>query len=1384
MNLDDFLFSLLEKGVLNGIIREDPDLLASLVPNLPRGPEYIGTAVSSILSLLDYLGVIQRTHGLIRLLEPGKSLWKSLNPTRRCMKLIKLLRSKHEGFSKLIDALLRVGQVSRNRLRIYSGTFLHWDYALMGLLWMEDCGLINPDGSGGYRLTEMGYRLLPEALDQDEEREVRIPCPFSSHLEAFVSFTSTDEYESLRRRKEHLIRLGRALKASATKDELTLRAILEQFISAAFTMEWARDSLADYLKELTSDVYVLSIKRFLAEVAGRDFELPKAKIASPMLEIFSDRMAPLATELLTAMYPERFGVYDEVIYRLITNQDDLELEIFNRQAPHYEGLSTEYYLDYCNFVREVRKCLSKRVEGVDNLDAYLFLRYVEGREGRREGDAAEVAVGPEGGGEQLILAGDTGEILEELGLSYAKFAIEGESPELSDITFGERFPWLERSGEKGRSLIGLRMYRHQLDVDEALASGRNVILISGTGSGKTESWVLHALNEGKKVMAIYPTLALSGDQEQRMRDYFEAVGSEKVFKVDAKVVREYRRKRDRRLLKKRINMSKLIITNPAFLMSDLKRMAVGEGYLERFLQDADLIVVDELDYYGSSGASLLIGGLLDLLYGHFLTGKKPQIVILTATLGNPDEVGEALTRLNGRETSIIEGRPFRLTNVIYLLLDREAEVKLASLLASLVRSEDPGVTLVFTQSIKEAEQIARRVRANLPEDMQDLVRAHHHLVSKEERARIEESARKGELRLISTPRTLIQGIDIGTVRRVVHYGLPMDIREFRQREGRKGRRRELGSSETIILPIRKWDHRLMEGGPDFLMKWASLPPERIVVNPGNKYVKLFHSLYKVKSPFLSSRVEEDERELLTDLGLFKRVEVEGMLLDDLTEEALTKVWRNLNFYGYGPPYGYRRYHFRSKELLTEEEVSLSDLVEKFQPGCIDYSTSMIVIRLSKGTAILEDDLYFLENSRLDVGSAVRSFKAEYERIKRQWGEEPNFYRDFQYGRIFSRVDLLVRPPKGSFGLLREIPLSVRWIVEGEGTKPTEFDGVVRERFLSRSVELRTRTTGIYSFYTYGRSYSLDPLEDVMSLRLGMSFLISLLKLELNLSPNLVRYAFVHSYTSSQLVVWEPNPVGVMEMPSLWSALRRAVETHEPDHLTKIYMWAVDREVVDLMMDEIGWERIKELALRALDYIEGAFVEMPLPSKLVLEPADAKVASLELVDLSPIIPTEKSLAVIFDGMEYRYFELPRLENLMRGELSDGDLSSLYSFFDVLDSLVKEGFRIVHFGRRNELSRICSSLGTFTEIKCGNWRESGSVIDLHEDLVRSLGTDIVPIDRVEGIVDGLPERRVGLDDLIESYSGGEGDGLLLLREYAKENARSIRSLYLALKEGGGH
>jgi len=332
---------------------------------------------------------------------------------------------------------------------------------------------------------------------------------------------------------------------------------------------------------------------------------------------------------------------------------------------------------------------------------------------------------------------DSKEILDQLNLKYETKEDSFCEPSVSNLTFGELFPQFNAStSEEVKALAKKKLYEHQYKTFEYLEKGFNIILKSGTGSGKTEAWATYALKYKKKVLVIYPTLALSSDQILRLEKYYSCLEKGKVVKVEKSTVSEARK--HKKNIRSEIDSANLVVTNPAFLMIDIKRYAVktNPSYLSNFLSKTDLIVVDELDYYGSSKATLLIG-LLELIVKYMST-KKPQICILTATLGNPEELGRKLSEINGRETKIIEGKAFKVKNKTYIILghkEKKEDVSDSDYVIELISRyvKDDGVTIVFTSSIRKAEEIVRKVKNKLkPLGLESAIEAHHHLKDQKE----------------------------------------------------------------------------------------------------------------------------------------------------------------------------------------------------------------------------------------------------------------------------------------------------------------------------------------------------------------------------------------------------------------------------------------------------------------------------------------------------------------------------------------------------------------------------------------------------------------------------------------------------------------------------
>lgn len=880
----------------------------------------------------------------------------------------------------------------------------------------------------------------------------------------------------------------------------------------------------------------------------------------------------------------------------------------------------------------------------------------------------------------------TSSVLSSRGYSFIELIDPPSEPKYSNLRFIDVIPEFS-SLEIGSAYL----YKHQYEAYTALENGENIVLKAGTGSGKTEAWILYVLNELKKnkdfhVIAVYPTLALANDQVKRIEKYMGLIGKTPL-QLDSVRREELVKKKGLTSLRFSIGTSNLIVTNPAFLLHDLKKYMVkkSSALLAPIYSKLNLLVVDELDFYGPRCLALFMA-LIKILSK--ISAGRLQVAVLSAGIANPEDLCKFLSEETGRNCRVIEGEPFRVENRTYIVLGKNLEVvwrnirdqwskivrehpelneytkiisnysefkreayRIISILESLgydipsihvdpaeIIAEyfnDEYVTLVFTRSIGSAEELVKTVKQKY--GLNAPIASHHHLVPKKTREEIEEKARRGEIKVIVSPRTLSQGIDIGLIARVVHLGLPESVREFYQREGRKGRRRELGFSETIIIPYARWDKELLSSGLDSFKNWLGLGLEKTIVNPDNLYIYLFTGVIKLLSPWFKQELDKREVEALKAAGVLTS---EGVVV----EKKLREVYEKINFYEYAPPYGIKRYLEKNGELIPLEPIGHVDLVEKFQPGNIDYGEEAIVVSLNTGRttrfvrSIIEKSIREIDFRSSDALSVALE---EYRYIKLKWSETPSIIRDLLSGRITSEELCVVYTPRNGFGKYIKIPERCIWTVRSEKPKYMVVKGEPIVYYDKRTIYVPMPTGGEYRDFTYGYTYPIDPRENTELIRLGLAYIIVLLRRYMGIPLHTILYDVVKIGEYKYFSLHEPEAAGLIEKLD-WFKIREFIKTHNPDELDRIIISEIDDIAYSTLVTiEFDWDLVRNHALRVVDYIlargkirafiKGRELIIPRPSpalKLL-----AYVVVSEVLDEESLTPSLLTAHGFYDGEKF-------------------------------------------------------------------------------------------------------------------------------------------------------
>jgi DEAD/DEAH box helicase domain-containing protein len=330
------------------------------------------------------------------------------------------------------------------------------------------------------------------------------------------------------------------------------------------------------------------------------------------------------------------------------------------------------------------------------------------------------------------------------------------------------------------------LYAHQAAAYDAARAGGDVIVTTGTASGKTLAFnlpVLDALAADRHARALYlyPTKALAQDQARSLAEL--GVPGIRAAIYDGDTPTEQRRHIR--------GWANLVLTNPDML---------HVGVLPRHdlwgdvLHNLRFVVVDEAHVYRGVFGSHVGNVLRRLRRLARIYGAEPQFLFASATIANAGELAHALV---GAEATVVEEdaapRPERTVALWNPpLLDPELGLRASALgeasrlLAGLAGR---GLrTICFAKSRRAAELIHRFASDRLDPATAARLAPYRAGYTPQQRREIERRLVTGELLGVTSTDALELGIDIGDLDCAISVGFPGTVASLRQQWGRAGRR--------------------------------------------------------------------------------------------------------------------------------------------------------------------------------------------------------------------------------------------------------------------------------------------------------------------------------------------------------------------------------------------------------------------------------------------------------------------------------------------------------------------------------------------------------------------------------------------------------------------
>jgi DEAD/DEAH box helicase domain-containing protein len=422
------------------------------------------------------------------------------------------------------------------------------------------------------------------------------------------------------------------------------------------------------------------------------------------------------------------------------------------------------------------------------------------------------------------------------------------------------------------------LYEHQRDAWDAAARGENLILATGTASGKSLAFNLPVLDAiarepKERALYLYPTKALAQDQARALAELRAPNVRAAIYDGDTPGERRWQIRR----------WANVILTNP-----DMLHVGVLPHH-DRWadvLHNLRYIVVDEAHVYRGVFGSHVGNVLRRLRRLAGVYGAEPQLLFASATIANP---GELAASLGGVDATVVDrdAAP-RAERTIALwnpeLLDAELGLRASPLgeasrlLAALTTR---GLrTICFAKSRKAAELIHKFTVERVDSATGKRLAPYRAGYTPAQRRDIERRLVEGELLGVSATDALELGIDIGLLDCAISVGFPGTVASLRQQWGRAGRR---GHGLAVLIASEDALDQYFMREPEMLLERRV---EAAILDHANPRVLDGH----VRAAAFEAPVDDADRATLGDAALER-----AAVLPELKHTKSGYVWAGRNY---------------------------------------------------------------------------------------------------------------------------------------------------------------------------------------------------------------------------------------------------------------------------------------------------------------------------------------------------------------------------------------------------------------------------------------------------------------------------------------------------------